>query len=990
MKKLILSALFLVSVFIAFSQNVTLTTQAEVDAFDETEIEGTLTVEGEDIIDLSPLNSLRNIGVDLIIQNCPYLLEIRGFENLNSVGMNHLSPPNSGGYKIDINNNENLKRISAFPELVKTKIIVVKENPKLLEVNFESSSISLPVLFWGASLAWVDYGELIIYDNPLLERISGNFSSSKLECKNNEALVSLEGLKFDSTLYSLSLNNLPSLSEIPPTYPTKDLLHLEIVNTRLEMINQLDSLEELGEGNSYIDILISDNQFLKEISLPRLESARMNVDNNIALEKITMPKVSKISDLWSSLMGSPLVVSNNPNLEIIDIGTECAGSYGNQGFCSVFNNRALKAATLFKHCFNCPSIAVRDNETLHKLSVGINVTNFDEENNPRLNPGEIICSAGNYNMYWSETPDTFSLECTADSISYMRTLVYNNWLKHHQLIYECYSLDIDFDWYYHGPGTYDIELFYEFDYGETVSKIVTLIVSDIAILEVIGDPQIFDSVCDNSSFELELNKWIEGLGYATFPEICTEVFWSNDYIGLSDDETTIVTFTAMDSSGDIMLTFEGVINNELNDPEVEILSKPVDLEVICDNASEYQSEIDIWLENNASGNVVDPCAQVTWSNNYNFDYSVGSHLIRFEAFSQSGVILDESVTLTVLPSIEPPSITGEVEDLVLYENDPLIEQRIQIWLDDIPGVGVLYNCGDIDWSHDYNFDYSVGNHWVTFTVVADNGQSNAEVGLLSIQSCVGQWTTQAQELAVSCDQEGNYIDQVDEWIANQAGLVLSSGCDDVQYTHDWIGSYDTGNYFVTFTANGVNSGFEFSRGGFLSIQRGDAPPKITTEASDYVISENDPILESTIQTWLDSQGGAEVIDNCGSFTWSNDYTFDNSPGEYPVTFLATSDNGGISETTATLTIDMVSSIGDVDEERDIVIAPNPVGDILLITGDTSPQSYQIYDISGERLYRGNFDTPILEIDVQVLNQGLYYLELISNDQKSEVVTFVKL
>src|SRR5687768_12748392 len=66
------------SIFNVFAQSsapgicegdVTLSSQAEVDAFNCTEITGSLTISGADIVDLSPLNILTKVGTIIISEN---------------------------------------------------------------------------------------------------------------------------------------------------------------------------------------------------------------------------------------------------------------------------------------------------------------------------------------------------------------------------------------------------------------------------------------------------------------------------------------------------------------------------------------------------------------------------------------------------------------------------------------------------------------------------------------------------------------------------------------------------------------------------------------------------------------------------------------------------------------------------------------------------------------------------------------------------------
>ena len=66
--------------------NLTLTTQAQVNAFNYTEVTGDLEITGADISDLSPLSGVTTIGGWLNIWQNPLLQTIDAFNSLTSVG----------------------------------------------------------------------------------------------------------------------------------------------------------------------------------------------------------------------------------------------------------------------------------------------------------------------------------------------------------------------------------------------------------------------------------------------------------------------------------------------------------------------------------------------------------------------------------------------------------------------------------------------------------------------------------------------------------------------------------------------------------------------------------------------------------------------------------------------------------------------------------------------------------------------------------------
>ena len=105
--------------------NVTLASQAEVNAFSSQYLEGSLTITGNDIHDLAPLSNLTRINGALIIRNNPNLIHIH---NLNSImDLDYISIENNPKLEIidgfsalencggmQIRNNNSLKTIKCF------------------------------------------------------------------------------------------------------------------------------------------------------------------------------------------------------------------------------------------------------------------------------------------------------------------------------------------------------------------------------------------------------------------------------------------------------------------------------------------------------------------------------------------------------------------------------------------------------------------------------------------------------------------------------------------------------------------------------------------------------------------------------------------------------------------------------------------------------------------------------------------------------------
>lgn len=137
MNRLALLLLALGSVLIATAAdaqihtgNLSLNSQAEVNAFAYSEVTGSLTISGSDIEDLSPLSPLARVGGYLSISDNTALANVDGFQNLTEVGWGIYVWENTGlvsfsgfdallytGDNIDFWFNDSLVTVSGFDSL---------------------------------------------------------------------------------------------------------------------------------------------------------------------------------------------------------------------------------------------------------------------------------------------------------------------------------------------------------------------------------------------------------------------------------------------------------------------------------------------------------------------------------------------------------------------------------------------------------------------------------------------------------------------------------------------------------------------------------------------------------------------------------------------------------------------------------------------------------------------------------------------------------
>jgi hypothetical protein len=259
--------------------DLTLSSQAEVDAFIYTEVTGRLTISGNDINDLSPLSSLITVSGGFYIDNNDALTSLVGLENLSSVGE-----------YVWIQNNEILSSLSSL-----------------------SSLTSVGGYIW-------------IFNNDVLKNLNGleNITSvvGSLAVSNNDKLTSLSGLEnitsvggyisFSGNALLTSLNELGNLTSVGESIRI-------LSNAALTSLSGLENITSIVE-----DLVINNNNVLT--SLVGLENiTSVGEDINISYNDV-LTSFCSLYELINGggLTGTYTVTGNAVNLtqqEIIDGGS---------------------------------------------------------------------------------------------------------------------------------------------------------------------------------------------------------------------------------------------------------------------------------------------------------------------------------------------------------------------------------------------------------------------------------------------------------------------------------------------------------------------------------------------------------------------------------------------------------------------------------------------------------------------------------------------
>ncbi len=292
------------------NSDITLSNQAEVDAFDCEHFEGALIVSGENITNLNALSSLKTITGSLTIQETR-VTNLHGLENLTDIVVNE----NGNGSFIAIVSNPELENFDAMMNLSVLKDLIILGNPLIENINGFSS---LP-----ESLAY-----FILQNNDNIKNIdalSNIKSIDDIEIINNLNLENINGfqnLESISTLFMLSdALKITTLLPLSNVTTAKNIILSNTGITNLEGLGGINRLRGLFvDGNSNVvsldglnnqleifnRIAISDNPILTDINA---------LDNNMNINPkwiffINNPALSECCALYGPLNRNPNIILN--------------------------------------------------------------------------------------------------------------------------------------------------------------------------------------------------------------------------------------------------------------------------------------------------------------------------------------------------------------------------------------------------------------------------------------------------------------------------------------------------------------------------------------------------------------------------------------------------------------------------------------------------------------------------------------------------------
>jgi hypothetical protein len=497
-------------------------------------------------------------------------------------------------------------------------------------------------------------------------------------------------------------------------------------------------------------------------------------------------------------------------------------------------------------------------------------------------------------------------------------------------------------------GTYTYRFTVTDACGNTSTTQANFVIRDTTSPEITTVASDFDAQCNGASNSIDILNWLNNNGFAQATDECNGLTWANDYGSIiSDCGTTgavTVTFTATDACGNSSNTMAVFSISDDTSPTWEKL--PQNLTLTCDGVSDPTAQIQSWLNLVGGGEAKDSCSLVVYSNNYTAlsngcSAGTGSALVTFTATDACANAVTATVTITV-EDINAPYFVNQARDTIVECNGSGNAVDLANWLANHGGAVAEDACSEpLTWSNSLlnTIQNCGGTSTARYSFTATDACGNTSVATEALfiirDTTIPVFSTLPQDSVAQCDGSGNTA-QLNGWLAANGGLVATDICgsiSDIEY--DLVSETDlcalTGRSLYRFTIIDACGNVNTAEASFIIA---DTIPPVITGGADINLEECD---DSTLGNypefdfWLTNHAGAKAQDECGSFTWSNNYNPSNwvtlcgNTRSVAVTFYATDNCNNVDSITYNFSVGDVSAPLFVNCPRPPIIVDAPEG-----------------------------------------------------------------
>ena len=371
------------------------------------------------------------------------------------------------------------------------------------------------------------------------------------------------------------------------------------------------------------------------------------------------------------------------------------------------------------------------------------------------------------------------------------------------------------------------------------------------------------------------------------------------------------------------------------------LDAPANDTIIECGIGNQETVLQNWLSDHGGAAATNYCGDLIWTNDYDGlsdDCGMtGSALVTFTATDGCGSTYSVA-TVTIIDSSSPIMTVFPMNKAVECDGQGNVND-FNAWLNNHGGAQAIDACSNVTWTHNSsplsNGCGASGSTIISFVATDACGNSAASTATFTIADHLAPMINQtAHDTVIECGASA--AQAIQSWLDNHGDAQANDICGIVSWSNNFSSLSDlcgtTGNATVLFTAKD-DCGNTATTSANISIQDHIAPV-LEKIAKDTIIQCGSSNPDTVLQNWLNLHGGAAASDNCGSVSWTNDFSNLGDgcgpTGSAFVTFTATDDCGNHSTTRANFTIqDTIPPSIDI-EARDTTIICGIVDQELII------------------------------------------------------------
>jgi len=288
--------------------------------------------------------------------------------------------------------------------------------------------------------------------------------------------------------------------------------------------------------------------------------------------------------------------------------------------------------------------------------------------------------------------------------------------------------------------------------------------------------------CDGQGNQTQLQNWLNSNGGATANDNCSTVTWTNNFSPVTNNcsQSVVVIFTATDACGNKATTQATFSVSDTVPPVVP--TAPANVTVACSTA--VPAMISLTANDNCTGAITVQGQDATVPGNCPNSYVITRTWTFTDTCGNSASV---SQTITVNDTI-PPTFTAPANTTIYANVNCSYDASVAVTGDvtneaDNCSTGLQATYTDAVANGNCLGSKIITRTW-TLTDACGNAAASQNQIITVLDNIPPTITAQAQNLAVSCDGQGNQS-QLQNWLNTNGGATANDNCSTVTWTNNF-------------------------------------------------------------------------------------------------------------------------------------------------------------------------------------------------------------